>query len=211
MTTNAHITPALLAYISEHILPLYAHFDAAHQADHVQKVIADSMVMADRFEAVPDMVYTIAAYHDVGLVEGRERHHIVSGKILREDAELRTWFSPGQIETMAQAVEDHRASAKQPPRSIYGCIVAEADRNICLETIIRRTVQYGLAHYPELDREGHIQRAISHLEEKYSRRGYLRLWIPGSPNEKALCQVWDAVDDKKALRQLISKELEGEM
>ena len=90
------------------------------------------------------MVYAIAAYHDTGLCEGRDTHHLVSGRIIREDKKLREWFNEGQIETMAQAAEDHRASSGHEPRSIYGKIVAEADRLISPEKVIRRTIQFGL-------------------------------------------------------------------
>lgn len=211
MRTENDIDPALRAYITSQILLMYAQFDPAHRTDHVQKVIVESLAMASRFEVLPNMVYTIAAYHDVGLVEGREKHHEVSGTMLRSDTQLSKWFSPEQIETMAQAVEDHRASAQRPPRSIYGCIVAEADRDICLETIVHRTVQYGLTHYPELGREEQIKRALLHLKEKYSRSGYLRLWIPGGPNEKALQEVWDAIDNEKEIRQRIQEELGGSL
>lgn len=203
------INPDLQRYVVCNILPQYAHFDVAHRMDHAQKVIADSLQMASRFDVQPNMVYTIAAYHDIGLSEGREHHHLVSGRLLREDMALRQWFSSEQIEIMAQAVEDHRASSKHSPRSIYGRIVAEADRNICLSTIIRRTVQYGMSHYSQLNREEHIERALAHLEEKYSRRGYLRLWIKGSRNEKALHEVWDALDDADRLRIRIEKEIDA--
>ena len=126
------------------------------------------------------MVYAIAAYHDTGICEGRETHHLVSGRIIREDERLHDWFDEQQIETMAQAAEDHRASSTHEPRSIYGKIVAEADRLIVPETVIKRTIQYGLDHYPDYDKEGQYQRFKEHMTEKYSDRGYLRLWLPES-------------------------------
>ena len=46
-------------------------------------------------------------------------------------------------------------------------IVAEADRVIDTETIIRRTLQFGQKHYPDLSPEEHLQRAVNHLKEKY--------------------------------------------
>ena len=153
------------------------------------------------------LVFSIAAYHDLGLIEGRESHHLVSGSIVRGDERLRQWFTPEEIEVMAQAVEDHRASATHAPRSIYGCIVAEADRNIDISDIITRTLQYSLAHYPELDEERHIQRALQHLNEKYSRTGYLKLWIPGSKNECELHRLWDLIDDKDTLRGIVTEQL----
>ena len=109
------------------------------------------------------------------------------------------WFSQEQIETIAQAAEDHRASGTSAPRSIYGMLVAEADRVIVGETIIRRTIQYGFNHYPGLDREGHISRAISHLHEKYGRGGYLKLWIPWSDNAVQLSALQDIIADAAAV------------
>ena len=120
---------------------------------------------------------------------------------MREDPRLRQWFTPEQIEVMAQAVEDHRASSDHEPRSIYGKIVAEADRQIDVETIIRRTVQYGLSHYPDLDKEGQWERTLEHLLEKYAEGGYLRLWIPESPNAARLKELQKLIKDRQALRE----------
>jgi uncharacterized protein len=126
-----------------------------------------------------------------------------SGKIIRDDARLREWFDEGQIETIAQAAEDHRASGKSAPRSIYGMLVAEADRVIDGETIIRRTIQFGQKHYPELDREGHIERAIAHLREKYGRGGYLKLWIPWSDNAAQLALLQNLIDEEQGIRNKV--------
>lgn len=185
----------LVEYIESEIIPRYAGFDEAHRVDHARTVIEESLKLAriagqagnDKGEAINiDMVYAIAAYHDTGLCEGREKHHLVSGRIIREDGTLRRWFTEDQIETMAQAAEDHRASSDHEPRSIYGRIVAEADRIINGETIVRRTIQFGLSHYPELDRQQHWERMCAHLKEKYDYGGYLKLWIPGSSNAARL-------------------------
>lgn len=175
------ITQSLKNYIETDILPLYDSFDAAHQRNHVEMVIEQSMTIATDLDVNMDMVYTIAAYHDTGLTADRKSHHLVSGKIVREDMRLRHWFREELIEAMAQACEDHRASSDHEPRSIYGKIVAEADRFIDPDTIILRTVQYGLANYPELDKEGHWLRTLKHLHEKYAEGGYLRLWFDNSP------------------------------
>ena len=147
----------------------------------------------------PEILFTAAACHDLGLAGGRDNHHIDSGIIIRNDIRLREWFSEEQIETIAQAAEDHRASGKSAPRSIYGMLVAEADRVIDGETIILRTVQFGFTHYPDLDREGHIQRAISHLKEKYGRGGYLKLWIPWSDNAVRLNALQNTIADDSAI------------
>ena len=204
------ICPELVAYVEWEILPRYDHFDPAHRRDHALMVIQQSMELASHLEADNNMVYAIAAYHDTGLCEGREVHHEVSARILKADQQLRKWFSEEQIQTMADATEDHRASAKRPPRTIYGRIVAEADRFIEPETIIRRTVQYGLEHYPELDKEGHYERTLAHLHEKYGRNGYLKLWFTESPNAQRLEQLRQMMEDEAVLRNIFERCFEEE-
>lgn len=192
-------------YIESEIIPRYDNFDAAHRRDHVEYVIAQSLKLAEHYDVDRDMVYVIAAYHDTGLAVDRKTHHLESGRIMRADRNLRQWFNEGQIETMAQAVEDHRASSDHEPRSIYGKIVAEADRQIDPETIIRRTVQYGLSHYPGLDREGHWNRMLEHLNEKYAEGGYLRLWIPESDNAGKLKELHEIIKDRDYLESLFDR------
>ena len=194
------IQPQLKAYIEQEILPRYDHFDAAHQRNHAEEVIERSMALAEHYDVNEDMVYAIAAYHDTGLCEGRDTHHLVSGHIIREDMKLREWFDEDQIEAMAQAAEDHRASSGHEPRSIYGKIVAEADRLILPEKVIRRTIQFGLDHHPELDKEGQYRRFREHLLEKYSDTGYLRLWLPESENAPRLEELRSIIRDEKAMR-----------
>ena len=201
------MNPELQKYIEQEILPRYDHFDQAHQRDHVMMVIQQSMDIALKLDVDLDMVYTIAAYHDTGLCEGREHHHEVSARIIKADETLRQWFSEEQIQIMADAAEDHRASAKQAPRTIYGRIVAEADRFIDPVTIVRRTIQYGLDHYPELSREEQYQRMLTHLREKYGRNGYLKLWFPDSPNAARLERLHDLIDDESQLRKLFEETL----
>ena len=194
----------LKQYVEREIIPRYDHFDKAHRRDHALMVIQQSMDIAAHIDVDRDMVYAIAAYHDTGLCEGRELHHVVSARIIKADQKLRKWFTEEQIQTMADAAEDHRASAKQAPRTIYGRIVAEADRFIDPVTITQRTIQYGLDHYPELDREEQFQRMVTHLKEKYGRNGSLKLWFPDSPNAERLEKLRDMIDDEQVLRQLFN-------
>ena len=102
----------LKQYIENEIVPRYAAFDPAHREDHAWSVIAQCGKLGAFYDVNPELLYAAAAYHDLGLAEGRELHHLASGRIVRSDARLREWFSGEEIETMAQAVEDHRASGK---------------------------------------------------------------------------------------------------
>ena len=200
------VNPAIIAYVEQEILPRYEHFDAAHQRNHADEVIERSLALAEHYEVNNDMVYTIAAYHDTGLCEGRDTHHLVSGRIIREDKKLRDWFTENQIETMAQAAEDHRASSGHEPRSIYGKIVAEADRLISPEKVIRRTIQFTQDHFPDYDKEQQFQRFREHLMEKYSDTGYLKLWLPESENAPRLEELRKIIRNEHKMREAFEKE-----
>lgn len=200
-------TPSLdlVEFIETQILPRYAEFDRAHNMEHVTRVIRSSLELVKTTGADVNMAYTIAAYHDLGMIGHRADHHIRGGKILATDARLKKWFSPEQIKIMKEAVEDHRASASRAPRSIYGKIVAEADRDIDTMTVVRRTIQYGLSNYPEMDKEGHWKRFKEHMDNKYSKDGYIRLWIPNSPNAKKLSELRDLIAQPDRLREAFER------
>lgn len=206
----SYILIELCEYVQRNIIPQYANFDKAHQINHVEKVIDESLKLASYYDVDVSMVYVIAAYHDLGLCEGREFHHIVSGRILLEDETLRHWFTDEQLLQMKEAIEDHRASNKRAPRSIYGKIVAEADRIIDPEVTLRRTVQYGLSHYPEMDKEQQYKRFREHLTNKYEEGGYLKLWIPQSDNAGRLAELRQLIADEKRLCRVFNKIYEEE-
>ena len=186
---DKNVSLDLMEFVEMNILPRYNQFDKAHNLSHATRVIRQSIDMARSFGADVNMAYVIAAYHDLGLEGPRAIHHITSGKILAADARLSKWFSPAQIKLMREAVEDHRASASHAPRSIYGKIVAEADRDMD----------------PELDNEGHWRRFIEHMEAKYSVNGYIKMWLPGSDNERKLNQLRSLIAHPDQMRPVFDR------
>lgn len=196
-------------YIENEILSRYAAFDKGHQRDHAESVIEESMVLAQEHGADKEMAYVIAAFHDLGLEKGRELHHIYSGEILMADPILPQFFNKEQLMLMRDAVEDHRASSKNAPRSIYGAIVAEADRHIDPETILRRTMQFGMKQNPEADFEWHFERAYQHMLEKYAEGGYMRLWLNSKRNVEGLNALRAIIHDKEVLREICKRLFEA--
>lgn len=195
----------IMEFVEKQILPKYNAFGESHGLRHVSRVIKNALQLAQVTGADIDMVYVIAAYHDLGMSGPRAIHHLTSGKILQADARLKKWFTPEQIKIMKEAVEDHRASSSRQPRSIYGKIVAEADRDIDKHEIFLRAIQYGKENYPDKDKEEQWQRFSDHMDEKYSNHGYIKLWIPNSPNEKALKELRSVIEDKTMLKAEFEK------
>lgn len=191
----------LMEFVEKNILPRYAAFDKAHNLTHINRVISRSLELASKIGADADMAYAIAAYHDLGLEGPRAVHHLTSGKILAADQRLLKWFTKEQLKIMKEAVEDHRASTSHTPRSLYGKIVAEADRDLEPSIVFRRTIEYGIDHYPEKNKEEQWQRFLSHMDNKYSSHGYIRLWLPNSPNEQNLKRIRELISNPQLLRE----------
>jgi len=192
---NSDINPRIFAHIQKNILPKYNHFDKAHNRSHVARVIKNSLTISKAYDVDITKVYTTAAYHDVGLVHGRDEHEKASAAYLIGDNALKTWFSDFDLTEMAEAIQDHRASSDKEPRSIYGKIVAEADRDIEYITILTRIAQYSLEHYPDYTAEQHFDRAYTHMQEKYGESGYLKLWLDTEPNRSNLTKIRKALKD----------------
>jgi uncharacterized protein len=189
-------------YIEQTILPQYDAFDGGHKRDHAQMVIDESLKLAREHGVDERMAYTIAAYHDLGLRFDREKHHIHSGEILIADETLRQWFTEEQLLVMRDAVEDHRASSKTPPRTIYGAIVAESDRQINPLVVVQRTMAYSKKLLPDGDFETLYQRSREHLLEKYAEGGYMRLWLNTERNVRSLEELRAIIRNEPQLRSL---------
>lgn len=208
----SEVSSRLVQYVETEILPRYDRYDKAHSRRHIMSVIGQSMELyrklsagemdgGRKYDLDPDMVYAIAAYHDLGVCEGREFHHLVSGRMLEEDSKLREWFSEEQICEMKEAVEDHRSSNKSLPRGIYGRIVSEADKLIDFDTVFSRAILYARATCPDLSDEGIFEKSYAHLLEKYGDGGYLHLQFPDSPSALRLEKLREALRDPVLMRQ----------
>ena len=191
----------IMEFVEREILPRYNRFDKGHNLQHAQRVIHNTLDLARIAGVDIDMAYVTAAYHDLGMSGPRAIHHITGGKILAADARLKRWFSNEQIRIMKEAVEDHRASASHTPRSIFGKIVAEADRDLDPEITFLRAIQYGLEKHHLMDKETQWLRFFSHMQAKYSRTGYIKLWIPNSPNQQKLKEIQAIIEQPTVLRQ----------
>lgn len=167
------IREELKKYIEENIFTSYDKNEDGHKLDHIMYVIDRSFMFASR---VPDvnleMVYVIAAYHDIGHYIDAENYEKVSGEMLLKDKNLRRFFTDEEIKIMSEAVCDHRASSKSEPRSIYGKIVSSADRNVLVEIPLKRTYSYRKEQSPNSTLDEIIEESRQHLLDKFGKKGY---------------------------------------
>ena len=167
------INNELKKYIDDNILLRYNNNDKGHGLEHIMYVIDRSIRFAKTIDNINyDMVYVVAAYHDVGHSIDAKNHEKISANMLLEDINLRKFFNEEQIKIMSEAVYDHRASTQTNPRSIYGKIVSSADRNTNIEDILRRTYEYRIKHSENESLDQIIDESYNHLLEKFGRKGY---------------------------------------
>ena len=167
------INANLKKYIEDKILPRYNDNDKGHGIDHIMYVINRSLKFAKHIDNPNlNMVYTIAAYHDIGHSIDAKNHEKVSSQILFDDIELRKYFTEKEITIMSEAIADHRASLEYEPHTIYGKIVSSADRNTDLEEIIKRTYEYRIKHYENTSLKQIVDESYRHLLNKFGKKGY---------------------------------------
>ena len=172
LTKPSGVKPKIIKYIEDNILPEYKKLPG-HTDVHIDQVISRSLAFAEDLPEVDiNMVYVIAAYHDLGRLVDDDAHNLISGEMMRNDEKLRDFFSEAEIETMAEAVEDHRASLKGDPRSIYGKIVSSADRNVDVDDMLARSYDCAVGLYPDKTEDERIEIARTWLYEKYCPDGY---------------------------------------
>lgn len=185
-------------YIEENIFPEYSKNEPAHNIDHIKYVINRSFKFADTVPDINyDMVYTIAAYHDIGHHIDSKKHEMISGKIMSRDENLKKFFSDEELKIIKEAIEDHRASSKHEPRTIYGKIVSTADRNNTVEACLRRSYTYGRKLEPDATEEELFERAYKHLNMKFGENGYAKFFFEDEDYEKFLKEIRELLTDKK--------------
>ena len=170
------------------------------ESGHIHTVISRSLKIAKGYDVNENIVYTVAAYHDLGHYINPKTHEKLSAEIFMKDKKIKKWFTEEEIEIIKEAIEDHRASSNHEPRSIYGKIVSTADRTIkSIDVCIKRTYLYGKKNHPELTtKKEQINRVYEHLNAKYGKNGYAKTYLYDEEFEAAKVKFIEALQDKEA-------------
>lgn len=203
---NKQVDNKLVKYIENDIFPLYNKNEEGHGINHIETVIRRSLELAKNYDVNIDMVYTIAAYHDLGHHIDRKIHEIISADIFIKDENIKKWFTDEQRNIIKEAIEDHRASSDHKPRSIYGMIVSTADRTIMnIDNTINRTYSYGIKNFPELSKEQQIERVYQHLIEKYGEKGYAKVYLEDKEFDESIKKLRQALSNKEEFLKRVKK------
>ena len=188
----------LKKYIEGNVLPEYKKNEVGHGIEHIKYVINRSfeLVEENNLDVNYDMVYTIAAYHDIGHHIDSKNHEKISADMMFKDKNLEKYFSNEELIVIKEAIEDHRASSKNDPRSIYGKIVSSADRNNTIEDCLSRTYTYGKKLNPNATDEELFFRAYDVLVDKFGEEGYAKFYFKDKQYEQFLKDLRKLLEDK---------------
>lgn len=170
------INSELLEYIGKNIFIKYEKF-YSHGMIHVHNVIKNVLMLADYYGLDKNMCYAMASYHDIGLIKDRDNHEKESGKMFMEDSKMKDFFTLEQLVIIKEAIEDHRGSRKEEPRSIYGKVLSDSDRDFDLYLLAKRQLATSIKNYPNINTaEGHFENCYQYMSKRINEAGHFNLW-----------------------------------
>ena len=199
---NRIISINLKNYIENNIFPAYSKNETGHGIEHIKYVIDRCKRFAEQFDNIDlDMLYTIAAFHDIGHHIDKKNHEILSAEIFYDNDNMKQFFSDEQRIIIKEGIEDHRASSNSIPRSNYGKIISSADRSTDVNEFLKRTHSYTLKHEPDLNKNEIIERAYNHTRDKYGDSGYAKNYVIDEEYIKFKNQINELLNDKEKFKQ----------
>ena len=192
----------LLEYIENNVFPEYSKNEKGHGIEHIIYVIDRCMRFAEQFDNIDlDMLYTIAAFHDIGHHIDKNNHEILSAKIFYDNDDMKQFFSDEQRIIIKEGIEDHRASSNNIPRSDYGKIISSADRSTDINEFLKRTHSYTMKHQPDLTKDEIVERAYNHTKDKYGKAGYAKNYVIDEEYNNFKNRINELLNDKEKFKQ----------
>ena len=165
-----NVNNELKEYISKNIFPQYEPNDKAHGIIHIMEVIRRTFELNNTFKLDLDsnIMYVIAACHDLGKYEDHKIHEKIAAQKFIKDENMKKFFNDNQRLIIKEAIEDHRSSKEDEPRSVYGKLISSADRNTRIEIVFIRSFFVAKERTPEMNIEEYLEYTIERLSKKYS-------------------------------------------
>ncbi len=193
---TSRINPELKEYVEREIFPEYEKNDKGHDINHIVQVLKRSFALSKQLEDINlNMVYVIAAFHDIGHHINKEEHEIVSANMFYENEKMKEFFTEEERTIIKEAIEDHRSSLEGEPRTIYGKLIASADKTPDLKTMVTRTRAYSMKHFKEMTEDEMFEREFNHLNEKFGSEGYAKCYIKDEEYEAFLNDMKEILSD----------------
>lgn len=162
----------LVNFIENEIYPQYEKNDQGHGILHIKEVVRRAFALNDTFKLGLDknMIFAIAACHDNGKYIDHEKHHLIAAERFYNNDRFKEFFSEEEREVIKEAIEDHRSSKEDEPRSVYGKLISSADRNTTIEIVFIRSFYVALERMPKENIESYLDYTLNRLRKKYDEK-----------------------------------------
>ena len=164
------VNTKLREYVEKNVWPYWDLNDKGHGPIHRMEVTRRVFALNETFhlELDPDMLYVIANWHDVGKYIDHKKHHLIAAEKFMEDEGMKQFFSDSQRKIIKEAIEDHRSSKEDAPRSDYGKLISSADRNTTIEMVFIRSFFVAKDRMPDMNIEEYLDYTVDRLRKRYS-------------------------------------------
>lgn len=192
----------LIKYVKEFVFPKYEPNDKAHGIIHVMEVIRRSFVLNDEcgLGLNPNLIYAVAACHDLGKYINSDIHEKIAADIFIKDENMKRFFSYEERLTIKEAIEDHRSSKEDEPRSTYGKLISSADRNASIEMVFIRSFFVAKAKMPGMNIEEYLDYTWKRLTKRYSVEDPENMFYEDEIYRKFLTEMRALLEDEKAFK-----------
>lgn len=186
------------------ILSKYYNNSKSHGLDHVREVSRRALEIKYGypdidFECNDIMIILAGLFHDIMSEQNREHHETVGAEIFLKEIKKFTFIdilSEEEINKVAEAITQHRASYKGKYSNKFCELMAAADRDKPdLFKIIRRSYNFIRENDSRLKEEEILEEVKKHLIDKFSRDGYMKYpEFYAKIYELELNCLWDDID-----------------
>lgn len=187
-------------YIDNYVLATYKDNIGGHGIDHIRQVIDRSLEIVKEFniDVNLDMVYTIAAFHDISYKEDPDRHEELSAFYFMNDEGIKKFFTEEERQIIYEAIIDHRASLEYEARSVYGRIVSSADREISADNMLKRSYTFQRDKHSQENptQDEIIEYSYKKLSSKYGKGGYAKMYYPDKKYLDFLNDMQSLIENK---------------
>lgn len=193
----------LIDYIENNVFPEYSKNEQGHGIEHIRYVIDRCMRFAEQFDDIDfNILYTIAAFHDIGHYIDKKKHEKLSAEIFYNNMDMTEFFNEKERTIIKEGIEDHRASSNSVPRSDYGKIISSADRSTDINEFLKRTHSYTLKHTPDATLNEMLDRAYNHTKDKYGKSGYAKSYVIDEEYNNFKNEITTLISDKEKFNQI---------
>ena len=187
-------------YVEDKVLPLYDTNIGGHGRDHILTVIMRSFEIKKEFDLSlkNKLILIIAAYHDIGYKKDPDNHEQVSSEMFLADKEIQKFLEPDEVQIVAEAIVDHRASLEYEARSEYGKLVSSADRETSVENMLKRSFLYQADKHADENPtiEQVIEYSFKKLTKKFGKDGYAKMYFTDKKYTEYLKEMQELLENK---------------